>query len=348
MALAATLPSPAPSSQKKSSTSTASATKTVTTHAKTTFETCLECPICLSIVNVPLSTPCGHTFCTQCIRQHLHTSSNCPSCRKQLATTSLHPNYAIEAILDLIKRGEGGSSNPGSQPFKCLVCDEGAIRNPVNFLYAVVSHSGVIPPVFRHFEKNDGLNYCRIVFGGQVFETVRGQPKSKQAKADACTMACEYFFGREWSRTVFNKRGNGGRGVKLPINPHLSTLAPYLFTLDRDLHHDPVGAVNSICKSHGIPTPAYQPFPFPGPRCKVTCVISFMDKNFVGAVRATIRDAREDCARRILVHLLECGYQPKNRAVLESLESAFEALDIDETAKVELFAKYHTRVIPSN
>ena len=164
-------------------------------------------------------------------------------------------------------------------------------------------------------------------------ETLQGQRKSKQAKTDACKIACEYFFGEEWSRTVFNKKGNGGIGVKHPIHPHLPTLSPHPFPMDPNLHHDPVGAVNSICKSYGIPTPSYQPYPGLAFRFKVTCVISFMDNNFVSAIFSTVRDAREDCARRILVFLLECGYQPRKREVLESLESAFEVMAIDETVK---------------
>ncbi|KAK0438017.1 hypothetical protein EV421DRAFT_1825914 [Armillaria borealis] len=44
------------------------------------------CAICLSPYDNPVSTPCGHIFCTECISDHILASSDgfrspCPTCR---------------------------------------------------------------------------------------------------------------------------------------------------------------------------------------------------------------------------------------------------------------------------
>ena len=267
-----------------------------------------------------------------------------------MSTSSLRPNYMIEAILDLMKRGGGSSNanNHGPGPFRCLVCDEGAIRHPVSFIYAIVAHSGVSAPEFEYFTGRDGLQYCRMFFADQEFVSELGHKKARKAKIEACTIACESLFGDDWARTVLNEKGAGGRGERHPVTPHLSILIPHRSPMDPDLHDDPIGAVNSICKSYGIPTPIYQPFPGQAFRQRITCVISFMNENFISAALPTIRDAMQDCARRILVFLLECGYQPRKKALIESLEYAFEALNLDEGERLELFAKHRMHTIPSN
>ena len=44
----------------------------------------LKCPICLELVNQPVSTSCEHLFCKNCIKDQ-HT---CPTCRKRILGTT--------------------------------------------------------------------------------------------------------------------------------------------------------------------------------------------------------------------------------------------------------------------
>uniref|UniRef100_A0A672H9U4 B30.2/SPRY domain-containing protein n=1 Tax=Salarias fasciatus TaxID=181472 RepID=A0A672H9U4_SALFA len=46
------------------------------------------CSICLEVFTDPVSTPCGHNFCNQCITQHWNTKviCDCPLCKKQFRT----------------------------------------------------------------------------------------------------------------------------------------------------------------------------------------------------------------------------------------------------------------------
>jgi len=40
-----------------------------------------ECNVCLSLLFEPISLPCGHSYCKQCLKQALHIKQECPSCR---------------------------------------------------------------------------------------------------------------------------------------------------------------------------------------------------------------------------------------------------------------------------
>ncbi|XP_040914028.1 zinc finger protein RFP-like [Toxotes jaculatrix] len=43
------------------------------------------CPICLDLFNQPVSTPCGHNFCRDCIQGYWHSAnlSQCPMCKQK-------------------------------------------------------------------------------------------------------------------------------------------------------------------------------------------------------------------------------------------------------------------------
>lgn len=46
----------------------------------------LLCPICLDLFNQPVSTPCGHNFCRECLQRYWQTSNmpQCPMCKHKL------------------------------------------------------------------------------------------------------------------------------------------------------------------------------------------------------------------------------------------------------------------------
>ncbi|CAN6231599.1 unnamed protein product [Urochloa humidicola] len=56
-------------------------------------EPIFTCPICWNKMEEPSTTPCGHVFCTTCIKQAIKVQKKCPTCRKGLRATSVHRIY---------------------------------------------------------------------------------------------------------------------------------------------------------------------------------------------------------------------------------------------------------------
>lgn len=48
----------------------------------------MDCAICHSLLYNPWTTPCGHTFCQQCITRSITVAPLCPTCRTTLSTRS--------------------------------------------------------------------------------------------------------------------------------------------------------------------------------------------------------------------------------------------------------------------
>lgn len=64
------------------------------------FEDQLCCMICKELLNVPETTPCGHTFCNLCIRRHISGESKCPVCRADVFAGSLRSNPFAQDIVE--------------------------------------------------------------------------------------------------------------------------------------------------------------------------------------------------------------------------------------------------------
>lgn len=42
----------------------------------------LSCPICLRLIDNPMSTKCNHFYCSKCINGALDNDNKCPQCRE--------------------------------------------------------------------------------------------------------------------------------------------------------------------------------------------------------------------------------------------------------------------------
>lgn len=67
----------------------------------------LKCPICFDMFTYPVTLACGHSYCLQCIKDHLKRNvRRCPECRAVLRTDcKLHKNVTISTILELQEVG---------------------------------------------------------------------------------------------------------------------------------------------------------------------------------------------------------------------------------------------------
>lgn len=67
----------------------------------------LLCPICLDLLNLPVSTPCGHNFCKDCIQGYWQSAklSQCPICKQKYdKRPELRVNTLISEIASQVKK----------------------------------------------------------------------------------------------------------------------------------------------------------------------------------------------------------------------------------------------------
>lgn len=69
----------------------------------TQLDKLLRCHICKEFLRVPVLTPCGHTFCSLCIRQYLRQDPKCPLCLNELRESSLRSEFLVGEIVEIHK-----------------------------------------------------------------------------------------------------------------------------------------------------------------------------------------------------------------------------------------------------
>ncbi|CAI4056777.1 hypothetical protein SKDZ_03G1270 [Saccharomyces kudriavzevii ZP591] len=63
------------------------------------LDTLLRCHICKDFLKVPVLTPCGHTFCSLCIREHLNNQPSCPLCLFEFRESLLRSEFLVNEII---------------------------------------------------------------------------------------------------------------------------------------------------------------------------------------------------------------------------------------------------------
>lgn len=58
-----------------------------------------ECPLCIRLFFEPVTTPCGHTFCKNCIERSLDHNLRCPLCKQPLQEYFKNRKYNITVLL---------------------------------------------------------------------------------------------------------------------------------------------------------------------------------------------------------------------------------------------------------
>ncbi|KAM9850367.1 LON peptidase N-terminal domain and RING finger protein 1 [Aulostomus maculatus] len=58
-----------------------------------------ECPLCIRLFFEPVTTPCGHTFCKNCIERSLDHNLRCPLCKQPLQEYLKNRKYNLTALL---------------------------------------------------------------------------------------------------------------------------------------------------------------------------------------------------------------------------------------------------------
>ncbi|CAL9727985.1 postreplication repair E3 ubiquitin-protein ligase Rad18p [Monosporozyma unispora] len=64
------------------------------------LDTLLRCHICKDFLKIPVLTPCGHTFCSLCIREYINNSAKCPLCLTELRESMLRSEFLVNEITE--------------------------------------------------------------------------------------------------------------------------------------------------------------------------------------------------------------------------------------------------------
>ncbi|SCU77954.1 LANO_0A01706g1_1 [Lachancea nothofagi CBS 11611] len=62
-------------------------------------DTLLRCHICKGFLKTPVLTPCGHTFCSLCIREYLNRELKCPLCLAELRESMLKSEFMVSELV---------------------------------------------------------------------------------------------------------------------------------------------------------------------------------------------------------------------------------------------------------
>ncbi|XP_033985535.1 E3 ubiquitin-protein ligase TRIM39-like [Trematomus bernacchii] len=112
------------------------------------------CSICLDLFTDPVTIPCGHNFCKDCITEHWDRSDRCqcPMCKKEFnARPELHVNTFISEMVAQFrqsaqqKASSSSSSSSEQQVFKpgevpCDVCTETKLKALKSCLVCLTSY----------------------------------------------------------------------------------------------------------------------------------------------------------------------------------------------------------------
>uniref|UniRef100_A0A671Y3B7 LON peptidase N-terminal domain and ring finger 3 n=1 Tax=Sparus aurata TaxID=8175 RepID=A0A671Y3B7_SPAAU len=62
----------------------------------------LECSLCMRIFYEPVTTPCGHTFCLQCLERCLDHNPMCPLCKEELSEYLVQRQYCKTVLMETL------------------------------------------------------------------------------------------------------------------------------------------------------------------------------------------------------------------------------------------------------
>ncbi|XP_016115621.1 zinc-binding protein A33-like [Sinocyclocheilus grahami] len=92
-----------------------------------TLSFCLMCPVCLSDFNDPVSLPCEHVFCRQCITSYLEShegAHKCPECRQNFTRQDLKGNRVLRNVVDVLQQQKLKTRQQTPKNTQEMLCSE--------------------------------------------------------------------------------------------------------------------------------------------------------------------------------------------------------------------------------
>ncbi|XP_072240277.1 E3 ubiquitin/ISG15 ligase TRIM25-like [Leuresthes tenuis] len=137
----------------------------------------LTCSICLSTFDCPVTIPCGHNFCQDCLLTSWKDSYSCPQCRTVFATKpELKKNTVLSTVVETFNlrssRSEAGLQGEESQPeekdvIRCDACMEAEASQTCLTCMASYCEEHLRPhrenPVFRLHQLTELVDLMELI-----------------------------------------------------------------------------------------------------------------------------------------------------------------------------------------
>ncbi|KAG0559705.1 hypothetical protein KC19_10G124700 [Ceratodon purpureus] len=142
----------------------------------------LDCTLCLKLLHQPITTPCGHSFCRQCLLQALDHGNKCPICRTVIFVSP--KTYPVSVTLNnLIQRNFPEEYEERKAETDAAVTQAGGESLPLFVMDVVLPMQHMILNIF---EPRYRLMIRRVVEGNHRFGMVRIEDSGSLAE-----VACE-------------------------------------------------------------------------------------------------------------------------------------------------------------
>ncbi|XP_036002838.1 tripartite motif-containing protein 16-like [Fundulus heteroclitus] len=126
-----------------------------------------SCSICLDVLKDPVTIPCGHSYCMNCIKEHWDREDqrrtySCPQCRKTfIPRPVLEKNITLAALVEDLKKTGLQAAPAGPEDVACDVCTGRKMKAAKSCLVCLASycekHLHLVDP-----SKNLQENICSL------------------------------------------------------------------------------------------------------------------------------------------------------------------------------------------
>lgn len=165
-----------------------------------------ECVLCTKLLCEPVTTPCGHSFCSQCLRRSLDHKNKCPFCRTVLHLTQDLP--VSVTLKNIIQRSFPEEYKERQQEMAGL--NTASSGHTIQPLFVLTSLMPGEKMALNIFEPRYRLMVRRVMSGGRRFGMVRSSDGGRGVEDIACeceVIECEALpDGRYYLEVVGRRR----------------------------------------------------------------------------------------------------------------------------------------------